>query len=105
VADGIGVTALVGMQDRALGHLLQKQLASRAIGDLATGQKESDWAAQAVGQGVDLRGSPAARPADRLILLPPLPPEAQRRAFTAEESIRTSAGRAVNPVDRRGSGV
>lgn len=78
VADGIGIIALVGLQDRALGHLLQKQLASRAIGDLAAGQEESDWAAQAVGQGVDLRGSPAARPADRLILLPPLPPEAQR---------------------------
>lgn len=29
--NGIGIIALVGMQDRGLGHLLQKQLANRAI--------------------------------------------------------------------------
>lgn len=92
MANGIGVIALVGVQDRALGHLLQKQISGAAIGDLATGQEESDRAAQAIGQGVDLRGSPTARPANRLILLPPLPAEAQRCAFMAEESIRTSAG-------------
>ena len=72
VADCVAVIALVGMHDRALGHLLQKQIPGGAIGDLAPGQKESDRAAQAVGHGVDFRGSPTTRSADRLILFPPL---------------------------------
>jgi hypothetical protein len=59
VADRIAVVAFVGVQDRALGHLLQEQIPGGAIGDLAARQKESDRAAQAIGQGVDLRGSPA----------------------------------------------
>jgi putative ABC transport system substrate-binding protein len=41
---------------------------------------------------VDLSGASAARSADSLILLPPLPPDAQRCAFTAELSIKTCAG-------------
>ena len=92
MADGIAVIAPVGMQDRALGHLLQEQVTGGAVGDLATRQKERDRAALAIGQGVDLRGSPTARSADRLILLPPLPPDAQRCALTAEESTSTCAG-------------
>ena len=39
-----------------------------------------------------LRRAPTARAADGLGLLPPLPPEAQRCALTAELSIRTWAG-------------
>ena len=60
MTDRIAVVALVTMQDPALGHLLEQHVASGAIGDLATGQKECDRAAQAIGQGVDLRGSPTA---------------------------------------------
>ena len=43
--------------------------------------------------------SPTTRSADRLILFPPLPPEAQRCAFTAEESMSASAG--VPPAETR----
>ena len=58
VADRIAVVALVAMQDRAPGHLLQEQIPGGTIGDLAAGQKERDGTAQAIAQGVDLCGSP-----------------------------------------------
>ena len=67
-------------------------MAGLAIGDLAAGQQEGDRAAEIIGQGVDLGRAPAARAADRLIALPPLPPDAERCAFTAEESMSTCAG-------------
>jgi hypothetical protein len=67
VSDGIGVITLVGVQDRALGHLLQEQIPGGAIGDLAAGQEEGDRTALAVRKGVDLRGTPTPRSAARLI--------------------------------------
>jgi hypothetical protein len=48
------------VKDRTHRHLLQQQVAGRAIGDLAAGQKEGDWPAPAIGQGVYLGGAPAA---------------------------------------------
>ncbi|KQT83729.1 hypothetical protein ASG51_16465 [Methylobacterium sp. Leaf465] len=41
---------------------------------------------------MDLGRAPAPRAADGLVLLPPLPPAAQRWAFTAVESISTWEG-------------
>lgn len=49
-----------------------------AIGNLSAGQQERDGAAEAIGQRVDFRRAPAARAADRLILFPPFPPDAER---------------------------
>lgn len=60
VTDRVAVIALVTVQDRALRHLFQKQVTGGAVSNLATGQKESNRTAQAIGQGVDLGGAPAA---------------------------------------------
>ena len=63
-----------------------------AVGDLTAGDHQGNGATLAVSQGMDLGGASAARAPDRLITLPPLPPEAQRCALTAELSMRTCAG-------------
>ena len=91
-AHGVAVIAFVSMQDRRRRHLVEQGVGGGAIGNLATGEQERDGAAEGVGQGVDLRRPAAPRAAYRLIALPPFPPDAQRWAFTAEESINTSAG-------------
>lgn len=90
--DGIAVIAFVAMQDVGFRHELQQGIGRRAIGHLATGQEEGDRAASTVGQGVDLGGAPASGAAYGLTEFPPLPPEAQRWALTADESISSSAG-------------
>lgn len=51
---------------------------SRDIGILARREMKSDWPAEGIAQRMDLGRAPAARAADRLIVLPPFPPEAQR---------------------------
>jgi hypothetical protein len=71
------------------GQALEKLLRRLAIGDLAAGQQEGDGAAEVVCQRMDFRRASSARAADRLIALPPLPPEAERCAFTAELSMST----------------
>ena len=78
LADGIGVIALVTMQDFGRTQPVEQGIRRYAIGHLAAGQQERDRAAEAVGQGMDFRGPSAARTADRLGEFPPLPPEAQR---------------------------
>lgn len=89
---GIAVIAFVTMQDIGFRHALQQSVGRRAIGHLATSQKESDRPAATVGQGVDFGGAPTSGAADGLTELPPLPPAAQRWALTAEESMSSSAG-------------
>ena len=80
------------MYQTRLRQLLQQRISRRAIGDVAASQQEGDGPTQAIGQRVDFRRAPAARAADRLILLPPFPPAAERCALTAEESMRTCVG-------------
>jgi hypothetical protein len=72
--------------------LVEQGIGGGTVGDLAAGQQERDRTAEAIGQRVDLRRPPAAGTADRLREFPPLAPEAQRWALTADESISTSAG-------------
>ena len=91
-ADGIAVVTLVAVQDRGTWHLFEQNRSSGAIGYLTPGQQERDGTTLRVGQSMDLRGPPAARSADGLLMFPPLPPDAHRCAFTAELSIRTCAG-------------
>ena len=91
-SSGVGVVALVAVNDLGRGDLIEQGIRGDAIGDLAAGEQKGDRATVAVGQGVDFGRASAARAADRLAPLPPFPPEAQRCAFTAEESIRISAG-------------
>jgi len=68
------------------------------VGDMATRQEERVRAAVLVDERVDFRRAPAARAADRLLLLPPLAPLAERCALTAELSIITSEGASARPT-------
>jgi len=91
-ANGIAVVALVSQHDAAGGQAFEEQRAVLAVGDLPAGQQEGGRAAGAVGESVDLGRAPAPRAADGVVLLSPLPPAAQRWAFTAVESISTREG-------------
>ncbi len=48
------------------------------VGILAGGEMKHDRPAARIAQAMDFGGAPPARAADRLVLLPPFPPEAQR---------------------------
>lgn len=80
------------MQDFAVRKPRKQRRARCAVGDLAAREDEGERPAVRIGQRVDFRRASAARATDGLIFLPPFPPEAERCAFTAEESIRTSVG-------------
>jgi hypothetical protein len=54
---------------------------------LAAGQQEAKKTAFSICECVDLRVAPSARAANRLFLLPPFPPEAERCALMCVESI------------------
>ena len=77
-AHGVAVVALVAVQDLSGSEVVEQGVGGDAIGHLAAGQEERDRAAEAVGQRMDFCGPSAARAPDRLALLPPFPPEAQR---------------------------
>jgi hypothetical protein len=91
-AHRVAVIALVGIQDRGVWRQFQQSVCGDAVGHLSTCQQEGERPTKAIGQGMDFRGSTATRAANGLLLFPPFPPEAQRCAFTAEESISTCAG-------------
>ena len=80
------------MQDFACRKALEQSFAGRAVSDMTARQHEGEWTTLSIRQRVDLRRATAARAADRLIGLPPFPPEAERCALTAELSMRTCAG-------------
>ena len=69
--DRVAIVTFVSVQDAASRQMLQEQRARRAVGDLPAGQQERHWAAELVGDGVDLGGAPTARAADGLALVPP----------------------------------
>lgn len=77
-AHGVGVIALVTVQDFGGRDGVEQGIGGDAVGDLAAGQQERNRAAETIGQGVDFGGPSAARAADCLGLLPPFPPAAQR---------------------------
>ena len=88
-ADGVAVIAFVAMKHSRVRKIGQQRRGRRAVRDLTSGQQESDRPALAVRERVELGRASAAGAADRLIALPPLPPAAERWAFTAELSIMT----------------
>ena len=51
------------------------------------GQQDGEKASFSICECMNLRVAPATRTADRLLLLPPFPPEAERWALTWVESI------------------
>ena len=78
LAHGITVVAFVALHELGGGELIEQHIGGYAIRDMSAGQQEGDGATVLVGQGMDLGRATAARPADRLVLLPPFPPAAQR---------------------------
>ena len=97
--DGLGAAILQPLSERrAVISLVAEKLRGRldatnqalggwAIVRLATGQQEGKKAAFSICECVDLRVAPSARAANRLFLLPPFPPAAERCALMCVESI------------------
>ena len=77
-ADGVAVVSLVAVQDFGRAEVIEQIVGGDTVRDLAAGQQERDRAAEAISQRVDFRRPSATRTADRLRVLPPFPPEAQR---------------------------
>jgi hypothetical protein len=80
------------VQDFARRHPFKKLRSGRAIRNVTARKQKGDWTTFGIGQGVDFSRAAATGAADGVIFLPPLPPDAERCAFTAEESISTCAG-------------
>src|ERR1700748_1665293 len=62
-------------------------LRDRAIMRFTSSQQDGEKAPFSICECVNLRGAPSARAANRLLLLRPFPPAAERCAFTCVESI------------------
>ncbi len=82
LAEAVGIVAFVSDEAAEAGRLRRQQVSRADVGDVAGGQRERDGTAEEVADGMDLRGLPAAGNADGLRLRPPLPPCAERCAFT-----------------------
>ena len=72
-----------------------------AIMRVAPTQEKGKKTAFSICECVDLRVAPAARAADRLFLLPPFPPEAERCALMCVESIICVAVDRPRPASSR----
>ena len=81
------VVCLVAQQPVGRSYLLDKFCASGAIMRLTTCEKDAQKTAFSIADCMDFCVAAAARPTDRLILLPPFPPEAERCALIWVESI------------------
>ena len=97
--DGLGASllqplaqfrAVVGpIADEFLGRVdpTDQARGRRAVVRLASGQQDGKKTALSICECVDFRVAPAARAANRLSLLPPFPPAAERCALTCVLSI------------------
>lgn len=74
----VAVVAFVGDERAHAGRACQDIGRRSKVGILAGGQMNDNWPAEWIAQRVDFGRPPTARSADRLIVLPPFPPEAQR---------------------------
>ena len=77
-AQRIAVIAFICDDGPGLGGERQDIGRSSDIGVLTGRQVENDRPAQRIAQSMDFGGAATARAADRLTMLPPFPPEAQR---------------------------
>lgn len=82
LAQRVGVIALVGEKTANRPRCVEEVCGHGDVRDVAGRQPQHGRAPQKVGHGMDLGGLAAARGADRLRLRPPLPPWAERCAFT-----------------------
>lgn len=80
------------MDDAARRQGREQRLGRAAVGSLTGRQVEGERGAVTVGECMDLGVAAATADADRLVRSPPLPPAAERCAFTCVLSISTSAG-------------
>lgn len=78
--------------DGARREVVEQDIGSTAVGDVAAGQQEAERATFAVGERVELAVAATSANPDRLDERPPFPPPAERCAFICVLSIRTSAG-------------
>ena len=92
VADRVAVICLVGQHDGARREIVEQDISSTAVSDVAAGQQKAERAPFAVGERVELADVSAPADPDRLDKRPPFPPPAERCAFICVLSIRTSAG-------------
>ena len=74
----VAVVALVGKQSAHLRCERQNVGRSRDVGILARRQMKNHGPAKRIAQRMNLGRAPAVGTADRLVALPPFPPEAQR---------------------------
>jgi hypothetical protein len=77
-AQFVAVVAFVGKESLHIGGERQHVGRGGDVGILAGCEMKDDGPAARIAQAMDFGRAPAARAADRLILLPPFPPEAQR---------------------------
>ena len=83
----VAIVALVGDEGAHRRSERQKGWSSGDIGVLAGSEMECAGPAIRIAQCMDFRGTSAARAADRLFMLPPFPPLAERCALIEVESI------------------
>ncbi len=80
-AQVVGVVALVAEEVFGAGQGFEQRWGGLDVGDVAGGEDQAEGATDGVGKGMNFRGFPAAREADRLGLRPPFPPKAERCAL------------------------
>ena len=82
LAHRVGVVGAIGQDDAAFRQPGEQRLRRPAVGGLARRQEEGERTALTVCKGVELGVASASRGADGLGESPPLPPAAERCAFT-----------------------
>ena len=82
LAEVVGVVAAVRDQAAIADDVLLQKLRRFDVRGIAGRERQRDGTADEVANGMDLGGLAAAREADGLRLRPPLPPCAERCAFT-----------------------
>lgn len=92
VADRVAVICLVGQHDGARREIVEQDISSTAVSDVAAGQQKAKRAPFAVGERVELADVSAPADPDRLDERAPFPPPAKLCTFICVLSIRTSAG-------------
>jgi hypothetical protein len=95
------VVSLVAEQPGCGLDATDETLGRWAIMRVATAQEDGKKTAFSICECMDLRIAPAARAADRLFLLPPFPPEAERCALICVESIICVAVDRPRPASSR----